>query len=98
MRTMSQMVGASYRCRGISGANERTAGLRAWRLGSLACALYVFRIFRAADSGGVRGDGNAPCGLLGRLREISGSKDSVVYLIGFELPTTRLWPLDLIGY
>ena len=31
MRTMSQMVGASYRCRGISGANERTAGLQAWR-------------------------------------------------------------------
>jgi hypothetical protein len=52
MRTMSQMVGASYRCRGISGANERTAGLQAWRphrhqaaLGylPLACALYVFR-------------------------------------------------------
>ena len=49
---MSQMVGASYRCRGISGANERTAGLQAWRphrhqaaLGylPLACALYVFR-------------------------------------------------------
>jgi hypothetical protein len=28
----------------------------------------------------------------------SGSKDCVVDLIGFELPTTRLWPLDLIGY
>jgi hypothetical protein len=100
MRTMSHMVGASYRCRGISGANKRTAGLQAWHLGylSLACALYVFRIFRAADSGGAQGDGNAPCGLLGCLREISGSKDSVVDLIGFELPTTRLWPLDLIGH
>ena len=44
MRTMSQMVGASYRSRGISGANERTAGLQAWRPGvSLACALYGFR-------------------------------------------------------
>ena len=45
MRTMSQMVGASYRCRGISGANERTAGLQAGALGylSLTCALYVFR-------------------------------------------------------
>jgi hypothetical protein len=45
---MSQMVGALYRCRGISGANGRTTGLQAWRphrhqaaLGylSLACVL-----------------------------------------------------------
>jgi hypothetical protein len=40
MRTMSQMVGASYRCRGISGANERTAGLRAWRLGSTSSGSF----------------------------------------------------------
>jgi hypothetical protein len=44
MRTMSQMVGASYRCRGISGANERTAGLQAWRPGVPVLSLRALRL------------------------------------------------------